>query len=390
MSSVTRAGAVVQVYFDNASTSYPKPEEVHRATLGALKNLGGNPGRAGHRKSLEAARAVLEARETVARLFNIEDTSRLIFTLNATTALNMALKGLLSAGDHLVTTSMEHNSLMRPIHGLEQHGVEVEVVQCDIEGRLDPGTLINALRPRTRLIAVIHASNVVGAINPIAEIGKHARARGIPLLVDAAQTAGSLPIDVEADCVDLLACSGHKGLLGPQGTGLLYIKEGIELEPLIEGGTGSSSEDLAQPSLFPDRYESGTLNTPGVVGLGAGVKYILEAGLEKIRGREVKLTTLLLEGLNAIEGVEVYGPPKAVERMPVVSFTAKGMDPASIGQRLDDEFGIMTRVGLHCSPAAHKTIGTFPEGTVRVSMGYFNTGDEVEYFLDSLDSLLKR
>jgi len=379
----------VQVYLDNASSSFPKPEGVYKATSDALQNLGGNPGRAGHRKSLDAARAVLETREKAAFLFNVRDSSRIIFTLNATMALNMAVKGLLSKGGHAVATAMEHNSVMRPLTGLKGSGVEIKVVSCSREGKLNPSAVSRALKPDTRLIAVIHASNVVGTINPVSELGKLARDRGVPLLVDAAQTAGSLPIDVEADRIDLLACPGHKGLLGPQGTGLLYVREGIELEPLIEGGTGSGSETLAQPPFLPDRYESGTLNTPGIVGLGAGIDYILETGLENIRKHEVELTSRLLEGLRTMKRVKLYGPSGAEERMPVVSFTVKGMDPARVAQELDDRFGIMTRVGLHCSPLAHKTIGSFPQGTVRASMGCFNTGDEVDYLLRCLGELVE-
>lgn len=377
------------VYFDNASSTFPKPEAVHRATQEALKDLGGNPGRGGHTESLRAARAVLEAREKVAALFNIADASRVIFTLNATMALNMALKGLASPGDHLITTSMEHNSMMRPLNSLRLMGVDVEAVPCNREGKLDPRAVIKALRPRTKLIAVIHASNVVGTLNNIGEVGKESRSKGIPLLVDAAQTAGLLPIDVEADCVDILACSGHKGLLGPQGTGVLYIREGLELKPLIEGGTGSDSETFAQPSFLPDRYESGTLNTSGIVGLGAGVGYIQERGIEKIREHEVELTAHLLHGLREMDGVTLYGPLRAEEVVPVVSFTVDGVDPACISQRLDDEFGIMTRVGLHCAPAAHKTIGTFPQGTVRASMGCFNSHEEVDYLLECLKRLVR-
>jgi cysteine desulfurase family protein len=284
---------------------------------------------------------------------------------------------------------MEHNSVMRPVESLKRAGVKVDLAPCSSQGLLEPGAVMQLVRPETRLIAVIHASNVVGTINPVAEVGRRARQAGIPLLVDAAQTAGSLPIDVEADCIDILTCSGHKGLMAPQGTGLLYLREGIELETLLEGGTGSYSESPTQPSTLPDRYESGTLNTPGIVALGAGVDYILDVGVEKIREKEIRLTARLLEGLQGMDAVEIYGPLNAEERMPVVSFNIKGMDPASVGQRLDDEYGIMTRVGLHCSPLAHKTLGTFPQGAVRVSMGYFNSGQEVDHLLGSLKKLME-
>jgi selenocysteine lyase/cysteine desulfurase len=249
---------------------------------------------------------------------------------------------------------------------------------------------MEAVRSDTQLIAVIHASNVVGTINPVAKIGRLARLRGIPMLVDAAQTAGAMRLDVQSDCMDIMACSGHKGLMGPQGTGVLYIDKGIDFDPLMEGGTGSDSEMLEQPLFLPDKFESGTLNTPGIVALSAAVEYIMERGVDDIREHELKLTTELLEGLKGIQRARVFGPPEARDRMPVVSFNLDGMDPAYVGQCLDDEYGIMTRVGLHCSPMAHKAMGTFPQGSVRASMGCFNSSSDVDRLLEGLSKLAVR
>ncbi len=375
------------IYLDNAATTFPKPEEVCRRVDHVLRNVGGNPGRSGHRMALSANRIILDARDSIARLFNIEDSSRVVFTSGATEALNLGIKGFLRPGDHVITSGMEHNAVARPLRAMERKGVQVTKVKCSPEGFLDPGDIKKAIRRDTRLIAVIHASNVTGTINPVREIGKVARQRGIKLLVDAAQTAGVLAIDVERDNIDMLACAGHKSLFGLQGTGFLYISQDIQLEPLKEGGTGGASDMDEVPETLPERFEAGTMNTPGIGGLGAGVEFILREGIDKIRRHEAGLTDRLLNGLLNIEEATVYGPRDSNRQMAVVSFNIRGKDPSDVGFVLDSSFGIMARVGLHCAPDAHKTTGTFPQGTVRFSPGYFNTVEEVDVVVDAVKKI---
>lgn len=372
------------IYFDNAATTFPKPEEVYRKVDHILRNVGANPGRSGHRMALEANRIILDARDSVARLFNIEDSSRIVFTSNTTEALNIGIKGLLRPGDHAITSSMEHNSVVRPLKAMEKVGVECTRVRCLSEGVLDPDDVRKAIRLRTRLIAITHASNVTGSINPIREIGAIAREKGIPFLLDAAQTAGMLSIDVERDNIDMLACPGHKGLFGLQGTGFLYISPSVRLEPIKDGGTGGNSEMDTMPDTLPERFEAGTLNTPGIGGLGEGVEFVIREGVDKIRRHEANLTERLMKGLMEIKGVKVYGPGDASRQMAVVAFNITGKDPSDVGFVLDSSFGIMARVGLHCAPDAHRTIGTFPQGTVRLSPGYFNTMEEVDFAVDAV------
>lgn len=372
------------IYFDNAATTFPKPEEVYRKVDHILRNVGGNPGRSGHRMAISANRVILDARDSIARLFNIEDSSRVVFTSNATEALNIGIKGFLKPGDHVVTSSMEHSAVTRPLRVLERINIRHTKVNCSPEGFLDPEDVRKAIRPDTRLIVITHASNVTGTINPVREVGEIAREKGIRLLVDAAQTGGMLPIDVERDNIDMLACAGHKGLFGLQGTGFLYIAPDIRLEPIKEGGTGGNPEMDVMPDNLPERLEAGTMNTPGIGGLGEGVEFILRVGIEKIRRHEVSLTDRLIKGLLDIMQVVVYGPRDADKQMAVVSFNIMGKDPSDVSFVLDSSFGIMARVGLHCAPDAHRTIGTFPQGTVRLSPGYFNTTEEVDFVINAV------
>ncbi len=369
------------IYFDNAATSWPKPPEVAQAMTHFLEDVGANPGRSGHQRSVEAGRIVYDTREAVAELFNLDDPLRVVFGSNVTEALNLALRGILRPGDHVVTSSMEHNSVMRPLRALERDGVAVTVVPCAPDGTLNPADVEAALRPDTAMVVLNHASNVTGTLLPVAEVGRICRQRGPLLLVDTAQTAGAYPINVEADGIDLLAFTGHKGLLGPMGTGGLLIGERVNverIEPLKRGGTGSRSEHEEQPNFLPDMCESGTLNAVGLAGLLAGLRFVAETGVETIRRHEEELTAQLLAGLKTIPGVTVYGPGDAAQQTATVSFNVAGLLPSDVGLRLDEEYGIMARVGLHCAPAAHRTIGTFPTGTVRFGLGYFNTADEVE------------
>jgi cysteine desulfurase family protein len=378
----------VMIYFDNAATSWPKPPEVLSAMADFMEKVGANPGRSGHQLSLEAGRIVLNTREKVAGLFGIKDSSQVIFTLNGTYGLNLGIKGLLKEGDRVVLTSMEHNSVMRPLRHLEEtKKVKLTIIQCQKDGQVDLGEVRKALEGRVSLVITTHASNVTGGIMPLREIGEMVKEKEAVFMVDACQSAGSLPIDVEEMRIDLLAFTGHKGMFGPQGVGGLYIREGIEFEPLVRGGTGSNSEHEVQPDFLPDKYESGTLNTVAIAGLGAGVEFIVKTGISEIREREKVLIQMLIEGIRGIEGIEMYGPEDTESRIAICSFNLKGRDPAHVGYLLDREFGIMCRVGLQCAPAAHRAIGTYPQGTVRFSLGYFNCEEDVSSALDALKKI---
>lgn len=378
------------IYLDNAATTWPKPPGVAEAVIYYMNEVGANPGRAGHRLAVEAARTVYAAREAVAGLFNAPDPLRVVFGANATEALNLALQGLLRPGDHAITSSMEHNSVMRPLRALECRGVAVTVVGCSPQGFLDPAMVEAAIRPETRLIALNHASNVVGTILPVAEVGRIARRHGRLLLVDAAQTAGVFPIDMEADAIDLLAFTGHKSLYGPMGTGGLVIGARVDphqLEPLKRGGTGSRSEREEQPDFLPDACESGTPNAAGLAGLEAGIGWVRRRGVDAIRAHEVALTQQLIAALQAIPGVTVYGSLDATRQTATVSFNIAGLEPSEVGLRLDDEHAILCRVGLHCAPAAHKTLGTFPSGTVRFGLAALNRAEEIDAAVDAVRRL---
>jgi cysteine desulfurase family protein len=378
------------IYFDNAATSWPKPPCVGEAMMRFMQEAGANPGRGAHRLAVEAGRAVYRAREAVARLFNASDPLRVIFALNVTEALNLALRGLLRPGQHVVTSSIEHNAVMRPLRALERAGLSLTVVPCSPTGILDPDDVRAAIRPHTALVALNHASNVIGTITPVAEVGRIAHEHGIPLLVDAAQTGGAAPVDMQAMQIDLLAFTGHKSLLGPMGTGGLILHDAFDdarLEPIFRGGTGSNSELEEQPDFLPDKYESGTPNGVGLAGLEAGVNWVLARGIQVIQAHERALTALLLDGLEELPGVTVYGPRNPLLQTATVSFNLAGMDPGEVGLRLDEEYGILCRVGLHCSPATHRTIGAYPDGTVRFGLGAMNTRDEVLQALDAVRSL---
>jgi cysteine desulfurase family protein len=378
------------IYLDNAATSWPKPPEVLKAIANVLEQAGGNPGRSGHQLSIAAARVVYDTREDIAQLVNCPDPLRVIFTENATYALNLSIYGLLKKGDRVVTSSMEHNAVMRPLRDLEQKGVKLTVVPCTSDGTLNLKELAKAVTPGTRLVTIVHASNVTGTIMPVAEVAKTAHRAGALLMVDAAQSTGVLPIDIQAMGIDLLAFTGHKGPLGPTGIGALVIGGNVDTNqiiPLARGGTGSQSEKQEQPEFLPDKFESGTPNVVGIAGLGAGIRFIQKKGSPAIWEHGKKLIQALREGLSPIKGVNVYGCENPDESVGIVSFTIKGKTVSEIGQRLDEEFGIMTRVGLHCAPAAHQTIGTFPEGTVRLAPGVFTTMDEIEQTLKAINKV---
>lgn len=380
------------IYLDHAATSWPKPPEVIRAMSQFLECSGGNPGRSGHRLSIDAGRVVFNTREALAELFNAPDPMRVFFTSNATHAINLGLMGLLKPGDHVVTSGMEHNSVMRPLRALECKGVQLTVVPCGPDGSLRPEDIAGSLTPFTKMVTIAHASNVSGTVLPVSEISEVVHRVGALLLVDAAQTAGVLSIDIQKMGIDLLAFTGHKGLQGPPGTGGLILGQSVdaaEMEPLMRGGTGSRSEFEFQPEDFPDKFESGTLNGAGIAGLGAGIRWILDRGLDAILGHETELKKALLEGLGNIPGITVYGPQAPSERTAVISFTARGHRVSDIGFVLDEEYGVLTRVGLHCAPAAHRTIGTFPDGTVRFAPGVQTTAVEVSKAIEAVARIMR-
>lgn len=373
------------IYLDNAATSWPKPDAVGEAMVACIKNYGANPGRSGHRLAMQAGEKIYECRENLARLFGIGDPLRIAFTANATEAINLAVKGLLAAGDHVLISSMEHNAVVRPLKKLESRGVELSIVKADPGGRVDLKDIEKSIKPNTRLLIVTHASNVTGTVNDVQSIGSLARAHKIIFMVDAAQTAGKYPVDVELMNIDLLAFPGHKGLLGPQGTGGLYVREGLTLDTLKEGGTGSVSKSLEQPDFLPDRYESGTLNTPGIAGLNEGVKYILDTGIDNIRQHEKQLEEQMLKGLGQIPGVKAYGSNNP--ELGVISITIDGRDCNEVGNELDDKYGIAVRGGLHCAFLAHETMGTQNTGTVRFSIGPFNTTGDIEQAITAVKTI---
>ena len=375
------------IYLDNAATTFPKPEAVYNSMMDCMKNYCANPGRAGHKLAMKAAREIYDTRENIAKLFNIDNPMNIVFTNNATDSLNLAIKGVVNQGDHIITTSMEHNSVIRPIKSLEKYGIENTIVECDKEGFLDIKDLKKAIRPNTKLIVTTHASNVCGTLIDIKAVSEVAKSNNILYLVDASQTAGVYNIDLQEITLDMLAAPGHKGLLGPQGTGILYIREGIDINILKEGGTGSKSEDLFQPDLLPDKYESGTHNTPGIVGLNEGVKFIFKEGIDKIKDYEEKLCRYMLKRLDEIPNIKIYGPKDASKRAAVITINIEDMDSGEITFLLDSEYNIATRSGIHCAPLAHKTLGTLKQGAVRFSMGYFNTKEEIDIVIQALKDI---
>jgi cysteine desulfurase/selenocysteine lyase len=375
------------IYFDNAATSWPKPPTVAAAIAECLSEAGGNPARSGHRMSIAAAHIIENAREALADLLGTDDPAQIIFTHNATHALNIALYGLLRPGDHVVTTSLEHNSVMRPLRHLESLGVEVTVVPANADATVEVEPMRRALRPNTRLLVTTHASNVTGTLIPMDELAALAKQNAISYLVDASQTCGAVPIDVQRLGVDLLAFSGHKGLLGPTGTGGLYVRDGIAPTPLMRGGTGSDSAHEIQPEFLPDALESGTLNVAGIAGLKAALEFVSDIGIPAIQAHERELVEHFLSGVAKVPGVVVYGASDPNLRCGVVSFNVTGAVPSEIGLILDQSFGIMARTGLHCAPSAHRTLGTFPTGAVRFSFGWFNTLAEVDSAIEALTQI---
>lgn len=376
------------IYLDNAATSWPKPPAVLEAMERSMLESAANPGRGSHAMAVKASRVLFETRKRLAKLFRVANPNDIAFTLNTTHALNLAIQGLLKPGDHVIATTLEHNSVRRPLEALKRkNGIEVTYIKTDEYGNLNVKEVEQAITPRTKLIAMTHSSNLLGTIAPIGEIGEVARRNNVKLLVDAAQSAGVLPIDVNGLGIDLLAFPGHKGLMGPQGTGGLYIHPNLELEPLMQGGTGSKSEAPEQPDVRPDRYEAGTQNTVGLAGLSAGVDYILKETPEVIHAKESKLTFELMEGLQSIPGLTLLGPKIGTERTAIVSFVAEGVDPSEMAFILDQQFGIALRAGFHCTPLGHETAGSFETGAVRASPGYFTEKSEIVSLIDAVKEI---
>jgi cysteine desulfurase / selenocysteine lyase len=376
------------LYLDNAATSYPKPACVYQAVQHAMWEVGATPGRGAHRKAREALALMSDARAKVARLFGISSSDQVIFTKNATESINVVLKGWLRPGDRVLITGLEHNAVVRPLRRLSEDGVRVEVLRCGSEGQTDLQDLQEKLDPAPRLVVFNHACNVNGALQPVAEAAALCARAGVPMLLDAAQTAGLQPIHAESWRLGMLACSGHKALLGPPGVGILYVRPDLGVQPLIEGGTGSHSEDPIQPEFCPDRYESGTPNLPGIAGLAVGIGYLRNTGMEKILQHELALARMLEQELTKIPGVLVQKPE--VRGTGAVSFTVESLNPADVAHLLDEGFGIAVRSGLHCAPLAHQMLRTFPEGTVRISPGFASTEQDMAYVIESLQRLLHR
>lgn len=382
--------SALQVYLDNAATSWPKTPGVIAAMQAYLENCGGSPGRSGHGKALASARMTYETRDMLSTLFNAPSPDRVVFTKNATEAINLVLFGFLNPGDHVIVSSMEHNAVMRPLRRLESCGVSLSVVQCDSCGRLDPLMIKRALTPQTRLVMLLHASNVTGALSPIAEVAAIARESGIRFAVDAAQTAGVCPIDIQSVGIDFLAFTGHKSLGGPQGTGGLILGPDVDLRPLIYGGTGSASESEIQPSFLPDKLESGTLNAVGIAGLGAALRDLQDFDVKKVLEHEQQLMRLFRDGLRELPDIKVYGPKNASESVGVLSLNIAGRSCEEVGMELERDFDIMTRTGLHCAPAAHRTIGTFEQGTVRFSVSRFNSESDIQAAVNALSRIARK
>ncbi|MDZ4655457.1 MAG: aminotransferase class V-fold PLP-dependent enzyme [Coriobacteriia bacterium] len=381
---MAEADALRVVYFDHAATSWPKPDAVLDAMQRAMAEAGGNPGRGAHRLAVAASRTILEARGAVAGLLGIAEPRNLVFTAGCTEGLNVAIKGLIKPGDRVVVSSMEHNAVARPLNLLAAAGVIVDMVRVDEYGRIDADVVESVVAEHeTRAVICQHASNVTGSIQPVGDLADIAHDAGAVLIVDGAQATGHLRVDLGALGADVYASSGHKGLLGPQGVGVLYLSPDIDPDELVQGGSGGGSEEPMQPRLRPDRYEAGTSNTPGIGGLGAAARHLATHGTE-LRALERALTSRLHEGLLGIGGLRVLGPPLAEERVPVVSVVHERLDGDRIAFELDRRYGIAVRAGLHCAPWAHDTIGTLDTGAVRFSIGYGLAATDVDYVLDAM------
>lgn len=377
------------IYFDHAATSYPKPDTVCESMMDYMKNNGSNVNRSSYQRAGSAEDVLFDTRERLNTMFHGEDCKNVIFTANITTSLNYLIKGLLHSGDHVLVSSMEHNAVMRPLVQMTAQGIELDRIPCSITGELNLSALPSLVRPKTKAVIVTHASNVCGTMLPLEAIGQFCQEHGLYFIVDSAQTAGVFPIDMQSMHIDALAFTGHKGLLGPQGIGGFLLKEPMidQIEPLISGGTGSISHTENIPSFMPDRFEPGTPNIPGIYGLNAALKYIDNTGISVIRQKELELTEFFLHELKKNKHIAIIGKDTIVNRAPVVSIQIAELDMADVAYRLDADYHIQTRVGLHCAPSAHKTLGTYPAGTIRFSFGHRNTLEEVAICLEALEEI---
>jgi cysteine desulfurase family protein len=377
------------IYFNNAATSCPKPESVYQAVDDFFRNSGMNPGRSGSAAKMDAELMIFKVREEISNFFSIKDSSHLVFNSGATESLNTVIKGVLKKGDHVITSKMEHNSIIRPLERLKiERGIEVDYVDLDPQSaEIDYEALKNSIRAETKLIVISHASNVLGTVNQLEKVGELAAAENILFLVDAAQTAGVIPINVDQLKIDFLAVPAHKSLFGPPGVGALYVRDSEKLLPLKEGGTGSNSISTTQPEIMPDYLEAGTLNTPGIIGLGAGIEFIQNEGIKNIHQKEMRLIKELIEGLTALSKIEIYGKKTTENRTAVTAFNFEGYSSNQLAFKLQQEYEIHLRGGLHCAPLLHKFMKTDKKGMIRVSPGYFNTLAEVDKFLNILEAL---
>lgn len=375
-----------QIYFDNGSTSWPKAPNVAEAMAELLKNGAFNINRGNYEGAYEVEGMVLDTRDQLARLFHAQDSRRVIFTSGITSSLNYFIKGFLKAGDHVLVSGLEHNAVMRPLRQMEAKGVVYDIVKTEKDGTVHPESVEEAVRNNTKAVIMLHASNVCGTILPIGEIGEICRRHHLFFAVDTAQSAGTIPVDMKGCKIDFLAFTGHKGLLGPQGIGGFLISEELDscMEPYIAGGTGSRSDSLDMPESLPDKYESGTLNLPGIIGLHAALSYLEEIGMETIHRRKMELTGYFLERLSEIPDIRIAGKMGIADRVAVVSLDFLEKDNALAAYELEQQYGIMTRVGLHCAPTAHRTLQTYPQGTVRFAFGMENTKEEIDLCLEGI------
>lgn len=376
------------IYMDNAATTLHKPDAVKAAVLAAFDTMG-NAGRGASEPALDASRVIYGTREKLARFFNAESASRIVFTANSTESLNIAIKGLLYPGDHVITTTLEHNSVLRPLYECREHGVELSILGCDEKGNISYDEMESAVKDHTKAIVCTHASNLTGNMIDLKKAGEIAKRHGLLFVVDASQTAGVWPVDVQAMKIDVLCFTGHKGMMGPQGTGGMYVRTGIQIRPLLSGGSGIDTYNPHHPSQMPTALEAGTLNGHGIAGLGAAVSFLEETGLDVIRRKEQSLMRRFYEGISGIPGVKVYGDFGAKQRAAIVSFNIGDYDSSEVSDELNMEYGIVTRPGAHCAPLMHQALGTVEQGAVRFSFSYYNTKEEVDAAIRAVKELAR-
>ncbi len=374
------------IYFDNAATSLHKPDTVADAVYHAIHNMG-NVGRGTHAPSLQAGRVVYETRVLLAELFNVKDPGRIAFTMNATESLNIVIKGLLEAKDHVITTQLEHNSVLRPLYEMEKKGVELTIVKSDFNGNIQIDDIKNSIKKNTKVVICTHCSNLTGNLVDIEKIGAICKEKGVLLVVDAAQTAGVFPIHVEKQHIDVMCFTGHKGLFGPQGTGGIYVREGIEIYPLKTGGSGSFTYSKSHPNIMPEALEAGTLNGHGIAGLHAGVSYCLKNGIDQIRQKELELMWQFYDGIKEIPNIKIYGDFTKKSRAPIVTFNIGDYDSSEVSDQLSEDYGIYSRAGGHCAPLLHEALGTKEQGAVRFSFSHFNTMEEVSKGIEAVKAI---